>query len=85
MLVTQVHELLPLQLRHNERDGVSNHQLHGCLLNHLVKAQNKENTKATRHLSLCAGKSPMTAEFPAQRSSNVENVSIWWRQHAHLY
>ena len=23
----------------------------------------------------------MTSEFPAQRDSNVENVSIWWRHH----
>ena len=23
----------------------------------------------------------MTGEFPAQRASNVENVSIWWRHH----
>ena len=23
----------------------------------------------------------MTGEFPAQRSSNAENVSIWWRHH----
>ena len=25
----------------------------------------------------------MTGEFPAQRASNEENVSIWWRHHAH--
>ena len=23
----------------------------------------------------------MTGEFPAQRASNAENVSIWWRNH----
>ena len=23
----------------------------------------------------------MTGEFPAQRASNAENVSIWWRFH----
>ena len=26
----------------------------------------------------------MTGEFPAQRSSNAENVSIWWRHHDEL-
>ena len=31
---------------------------------------------------LCAGNSPETGEFPAQRASNAENVSIWWRHHA---
>ena len=25
--------------------------------------------------------SPVTGEFPAQRTSNAENVSIWWRHH----
>ena len=30
---------------------------------------------------LCEGNSPVTGEFPAQRSSNSENVSIWWRHH----
>ena len=32
---------------------------------------------------LCAGNSPVTGEFPAQRASSAENVSIWWRHHAH--
>ena len=30
---------------------------------------------------LCAGNSPGTGEFLAQRTSYVENVSIWWRHH----
>ena len=34
-----------------------------------------------RVTSPCAGKSPVTAEFPAQKASNAENVSIWWRHH----
>ena len=25
--------------------------------------------------------SPVTSEFTAQKASNAENVSIWWRQH----
>ena len=29
----------------------------------------------------CAGNSRVTGEFPAQRTSNAENVSIWWRHH----
>ena len=31
---------------------------------------------------LCEGNSPVTGEFPAQRASNAENVSIWWHHHA---
>ena len=30
---------------------------------------------------LCEGISPVTGELPAERSSNAENVSIWWRHH----
>ena len=40
-----------LQRHHNERDGVSNHQPHDCLLNRLL-AQIKENIKARRHWPL---------------------------------
>ena len=25
--------------------------------------------------------SPVTGEFPAQKASNAENASIWWRHH----
>ena len=40
----------------------------------------KENIKAPRHWPLC-GEFNETGEFPAQRTSNAENVSIWWRHH----
>ena len=30
---------------------------------------------------LCAGNSPVTGEFPAQKASNAENATIWWRHH----
>ena len=30
---------------------------------------------------LCEGNSPGTGEFPAQKASNAENASIWWRHH----
>ena len=33
-------------------------------------------------LAFVWGNSPVTGEFPAQRASNAENVSIWWRHHA---
>ena len=40
----------------------------------------QENIKALRHWPLC-GKFTGTGEFRAQRASNAENVSIWWRHH----
>ena len=69
----------PLQWRHKECYGASNHQAHDCLLNRLFNAQIKENIKALRYWPLCG---EFTGEFPAQMASNAENVSIWWRHHA---
>ena len=69
---------LSLQRLHNEHTGIPNHLPHDCLLNRLFKAQIKENIRNT---GLFEGISPMTGELPAQRASNGENVSIWWRHH----
>ena len=69
-----------LQWRHNGRDGVSNRQPHHCLLNCLFRHRSKKISQP-RVTGLCAGNSPVTGEFPAQRVSNAENVSIWWRHH----
>ena len=43
-----------------------------------IQVQIKENIKAPRHWPLW-GEFTGTGEFPAQRASNAENVSIWWR------
>ena len=45
-----------------------------------IRAQSKENIKAPRHWPLC-GEFTGTGESTAQRASNAENVSIWWRHH----
>ena len=72
--------ILPLQWRHNGHNGVSNHQPRDCLRSRLFRRRSKETSSL--HVSgLCAGNSPVTGEFPAQRASNAENVSIWWRHH----
>ena len=65
-----------LQWRHNGHDGVSNHQPHHCLLNHLFRRRSKKISKL-RVNGLCAWNSPVTGELSAQR----ENVSIWLRHH----
>ena len=66
--------------RHNEPDGVSNQLPHDCSLNRLFWRRSKK-TSRLRITGRCARNSPVTGEFPAQRSSNAENVSIWWRHH----
>ena len=69
-----------LQWRHNDRDSVSNHQPHHCLLNRLFRRRSKKTSKLSV-TGLCVGNSQGTGEFPAQMASNAENVSIWWRHH----
>ena len=67
--------MLSLQLHHNERDGVSNHQPHDCL----PFIQGVDPIKSQSSASL--GDSPVTGEFPTQKASNAENVSIRLRHH----
>ena len=71
-----------LQWRHSERNGVSNHQPNDCLLNHLFKAQVKENIKAPRHWLLWG-------EFIGDRIPRTKGqwrgkLSIWLRHHGHI-
>ena len=40
-----------------------------------------KKTSKLRATGPCEGNSPVTGEFPAQRASNAENVSSWWRHH----
>ena len=78
------YQSLALQWRHNERDGITNHQPHDCLLSCLFRRRSKKTSKL-RATGLCVGNSPVTCEFPAQMASNAENVSIWWRHHVYQH
>ena len=69
-----------LQWRHNGRDRVSNHQPRECLLSRVIRRRSKKTSKL-RVTGLCVGNSLGTGEFPAQRASNAENISLWWRHH----
>ena len=55
-----------LQWRHNESDGVSNHQAHDILLNRLFRRRSKKTWKLYV-TGLCEGNLPVTGEFPAHR------------------
>ena len=63
---------MSLQLRYNERDGVSYHQPLDCLLDRLFRRRSKKIFKGPRHW-------PLLGEFTGdrwQRASNAETVSI---------
>ena len=69
----------PLQWRLNGRDGVSNHRRLDCLLGRLFRRRSKKTSKL-RVTGLCERNPQVSGGFPSQRSSNAENVSIWWWQ-----
>ena len=81
-LISQEHwcVLATLQWRHDECDGVSNHQYFDCLLNRLFRRRSKK-TSMLCVTGFCEGNSPVTGEFPSQWASNAEYISIWWRHH----
>ena len=70
---------VPLQWRHNEHKGVSIHRV-----SNVYSTVCSGATSKLRVTGLCEGNSPVTSEFPAQRTSNAENVSIWWRHHVYF-
>ena len=72
--------LIALQWRHSGHDCISNHRRLDCLFNRLFRRRSKKTSKS-RVAGLCEGNSPVTGEFPAQRASNAENASNWWRHH----
>ena len=69
-----------LQWCHNEHDGVSDHRRLDCLLNPLFRRRSTKSSKL-RVTCLFEGDSPAAGEFPAQRASNTENVSLRWRHY----
>ena len=73
----------PLHWRLNALDGASNYWRHDYLPNRLFTRRSRRTSKL-RATVLCEGNSPITGKFPAQRASNAENVSMWWRHHEGL-
>ena len=56
----------PLRWRHNDHNGVSNHQPHGCLHNRLFGRRSKKTSKL-RVTGLCMGNSPGPVNSPHKR------------------
>ena len=54
---------MTLHWRHNDYDGVSNHQPHGCLLHRLFRRRSKKTSKL-RVTSLCVGNSTGPVNSP---------------------
>ena len=67
IIITKVrlrhYRFLSLQWRHNDHDGVSIHQPHGCLLNRLFRRRSKKTSKLCV-TGLCVGNSPGPVNSP---------------------
>ena len=70
------HEESKFTLRHNERDGVSNHRVSIVCLTVCWGADQRKHVSELRVTGLCEGNPPVTGGFLSQRSGNAENVSI---------
>ena len=73
--------LYALHWRHNERDGVPNHQPHDCLLNRLFRRKPKKTSKL-RVTGICAGNSPVTVNSPhkwpvTRKMFPFDDVVMW--------
>ena len=78
--------IITLNRCHNEHEGISNHRRLDCSLNRLFRRRSKKISKL-RVTGLCEGNSPVTGEFPTQRSSNAENsmTSSWLQLNCHIF
>ena len=47
----------------------------------VYSSADKKKISQLRVTGLCTEDSSVTGEFPTQRASKAENVSIWWRHH----
>ena len=82
--MSQLHlYFIPLQWRHNERDGVSNHRRLDYLLNGLFRHRSKKISKL-RVNGPCEGNSPASGEFTITRAPKCNATYelympvIWW-------
>ena len=79
-----------LQWRHNERNGVSNHQPHDCILKRLFRRRSKKTSKL-RVTGLCEGnsrwpvksphKGPVTRIFFHLMTSSWQVFVLWFVLH----
>ena len=72
---------ISLHWRHNDHDGVSNHQPHDCLLNRLFRRRSKKTSKF-RVTGLCVGNSPGPVNSPhkgpvTRKMFPFDDVIMW--------
>ena len=85
-------DMITLQWRHNERDGVSNHQPYDCLFMRLFRRRSKKKSKLRVTVSsipywgitsYALDTSPQVSEASYRLSilSDSENIIVMYREH----
>ena len=69
------HDSLPQQWHHNGQDGISNHQLHNCLVKHLFRHWSKKH-KSSMSLAFVRGIHPSPVNSPNKRP--VTRKMFWF-------
>ena len=74
--------IFSLQWRHNEPDGVSNHQFHNCLLNRLFRRRSKKTSKLrvtafVRGIHRWPVNSPTKGQWRG-KCFHLMTVIMWW-------
>ena len=69
-------DILPLQWCHNERDGISNHQPHHCLLNQLSRRRSNKISKLCV-TDLCEGNSPVPDKGQWRGTLMFSLICVW--------
>ena len=74
---------VPLQWRHNERDGVSNHQHLDCLLSRLLRCTSKKTPKL-RVTAIVRVSHRWSVNSPRKGSVTRKMFPHWWRHRIHI-
>ena len=87
--ITPNHPGSSLHWRHNDHDGVSNHQPHHWLLNRLYRRRSRKTSKL-RVTGLCVGNSPGPVNSPhkgpvTRKMFPFDDVIMWTRNFANSY
>ena len=84
LLMARQCKKLSLHWRHNDHNGVSNHQPYGCLLNRLFRRRSKKTSKLCV-TGLCVGNSPGPVNSPhkgpvTRKMFPFDDVIMWHQQ-----
>ena len=77
---SSIYIYITLQWHHSEQNGKS--AISRLFTQPLIQSADQRKNQSSAPLAFVRNP-PVTGEFPTQRASNAENVSIWWHHHGY--